>query len=461
MVLSRFRHFLDVLRSLWPRSAVRLSRKGAHLRDQGKLDEAIAVLDQAISLNPQLAAAYAYRCTCYCDRQEHTKAIEDANRAIALAPKTAWVYWFRSWSWYCLDKLDSALADMDEALRLEPQNASFQHSRAHVLFKLGRIDEASAQYDAALVQDPKFKKGWLGAKIALKRGKWKEAIELFDVVVEADPTNARVYYDRGEAWYRLYEYEKALCDLDETVRLAPESAVFQYFRAQILLELGRIEEASTEYEAALVRKPGLEGGWLSGAIALKRGMFREAIEQFDAVLTIDPTRARVYCDRGEAWYRLGEYKNALRDLDEAAKRAPDHAVFHLNRAKTLCALARYADADRELREAMERYSDRADVCLYYALFMATCPQAELRNGKLAVAMALKVVELAGGKPNSKQCAILAAAYAETGDFAEAIRWQSESLATATEKGRSTQQARLEQYQAGTPLRMPDGPDSES
>ncbi|NLS91140.1 MAG: tetratricopeptide repeat protein [Planctomycetaceae bacterium] len=352
MVLSRFRHFLDVLRSLWPRSTVRLIRKGARLREQGKLDEAIAVLDQAISLNPQLAEAYAHRCACYSDREEYAKAIEDADRAIALDPKIAWVYRARALAWYCLDELDSALADMDEALRLEPQNAAFQHSRAQVLLGLGRIDEASAQYEAAAARAPDLRGGWLGGAILLKQGKWRDAVEHYSAMLEADPTDARAYYDRGEAWYCLGEYEHALRDIDEALRLGPVNAASQHSRAQVLFELGRIDEASAQYESALARDPDLGGGWLGGALALKQGNYQEAIEHFKGELEADPTNARAHYDRGLAWYHLGEYGEALCDLDEAVCLAPKNRPILQLRAKLLFLLDRIEEASAAYETAL-------------------------------------------------------------------------------------------------------------
>ena len=62
MVFNLFSQYLGSLRSLWPQSAVRLRNKGERLRERGKLDEAVAVLDRAIGLDPQLAEAYANRC---------------------------------------------------------------------------------------------------------------------------------------------------------------------------------------------------------------------------------------------------------------------------------------------------------------------------------------------------------------------------------------------------------------
>jgi hypothetical protein len=47
---------------------------------------------------------------------------------------------------------------------------------------------------------------------------------------------------------------------------------------------------------------------------------------------------------------------------------------------------------------------------------------------------------------------LAAALAETGDFAEAARWQDEALGLYPEEERAAGQARLELYRAGRPYR---------
>jgi tetratricopeptide (TPR) repeat protein len=61
-----------------------------------------------------------------------------------------------------------------------------------------------------------------------------------------------------------------------------------------------------------------------------------------------------------------------------------------------------------------------------AWMLASCPVARIRNGREAVVSATRVCELTGwSDPNN--LAILAAAYSETGDFAAAIRWQSQAV----------------------------------
>jgi tetratricopeptide (TPR) repeat protein len=559
MPFSRFRQSLEALRSLWPQSAARLVRKGARLRERGKLDEALAALDEAIDLDSKMAEAYAHRCACYCDLDEYAKAIEDANQAITLAPEKANAYLWRAdaahrlgqnesaiadlnkaqqfdpkdtWIYYkrgtarCaaedypaaladvdrfleehpeeaygyetrasarrgLGELDSALAAIDEAVRRDPKNGRFHFFRAGLLSELDRPEEAFGEYEAALAQDCELaddlrnvaivRQKWLGGSIARKRGDYREAIDQYgtalDILEQSDDFEesahrlARLYRDRGIAWHSLGEYQHALRDLDEVVRLKPEDENSLYFRAELLLLCDRTEEASATYESAQEIDPEPEEGWdektiahrnwLAGAIALKQGDLREAIEQFDAALEADPTIARVYNDRGEAWYQMGEYERALSDFDKAVTLAPENSVHYINRANALMGLRRYADGKRDLVEARRRGPDCARSYRYLAWYMATCPEPEFRNGRQAVAMAHKAIELAGGHPTRRLCATLAAACAENGDFDEAIRWQTEVLATVPDEDRFECEAILEKYRAGIPHRMPESEDWES
>ena len=573
MLFSLSPQFLEVFRSLWPRSAARLVHKGARLRKRDKLDEAVAVLDKAIDLDSKMAKAYAHRCACYCDLDEYAKAIEDANQAVALAPEKANAYLWRAdaahrlgqnesaiadlnkalqldpkdtWIYYkrgtarCaagdyraaladverflkehpeeafgyetlasarhgLGELDSALEAIDEAVRLGPKNGRFLFVRAGLLSELDRQEEAFAEYEAALAQDCAIqedlrrmaivRKEWLGGSLARKRGSYREAIEHYGTAMEIlkqsddfeESTHrlARLYYDRGVAWHSLAEYQHALRDLDEVVRLKPEDENSLYFRAELLLLCGRIEEASATYETAREHAPNakkewsngttVKRSWLAGALALEKGNLTEAIEQFDAALqaieqsegaqTSDHGLARVYNDRGDARYRLGEFERALRDYDEAVALDADHPVYYINRAQAFMGLRRYGDAERDLVEATRRGPDNVHAYGYLAWFRATCSAAEFRNGKQAVAMARRAVELGSKHPGNRQCAILAAAYAEDGNFAEAVRLQTERLAAVPddvpEEQRRECQERLEKYQAGIPHRWAESEDSES
>jgi len=92
-----------------------------------------------------------------------------------------------------------------------------------------------------------------------------------------------------------------------------------------------------------------------------------------------------------------------------------------------------------------------------AWLQATCPVAELRNGAKAIEYATKACELTKWK-TANNVDTLAAAYAESGDFKSAEKWQKEAINLLTEKEpagwRAEFEARLKLYQSGKPYHGP-------
>jgi serine/threonine-protein kinase len=87
-----------------------------------------------------------------------------------------------------------------------------------------------------------------------------------------------------------------------------------------------------------------------------------------------------------------------------------------------------------------------------ALLLATCPEAAIRNGRHAVALAKQACELL--KEDADCLDALAAAHAEAGEFPEAVRRAEEAVRLAPDDAaRSQYEARLKLYQEGKPCRV--------
>ncbi len=120
-----------------------------------------------------------------------------------------------------------------------------------------------------------------------------------------------------------------------------------------------------------------------------------------------------------------------------------------------------AEASRKRhREQLEQYRKAAEggqppALNELAWFLATCSEAELRDGLTAVSLAEKAVQ-ATERKDAMILDTLSAAYAETGQFPKAISTQKEAivlLEDELQKGDFASRLRL--YESGFPYRQPD------
>ena len=124
---------------------------------------------------------------------------------------------------------------------------------------------------------------------------------------------------------------------------------------------------------------------------------------------------------------------------------------------------KYAEALADCDELIRLYPDLPWAYQRRAWILATCPDAKIRDGKLAIAAATRAAELTNWK-DARGLATLAAAYAEAGDFASAVRWQQRGLELEQEflkrfpppgggmVAPSVVEGRLVLYKAGKPFR---------
>jgi protein O-mannosyl-transferase len=153
--------------------------------------------------------------------------------------------------------------------------------------------------------------------------------------------------------------------------------------------------------------------------------------------------------------RNGKFEEAIMHFREALRLNPRMADTYYNLAAIYAAQHRMDDALANCKEAI-RLAPTAPQCMNeLAWFYATCPRAEIRNGPEAVRLAEQACQITK-RQDTDMLDTLAAAYAETGRFAEAIKTAEEirilALLAHDTNSAVAVNKRLELYQAGKPYR---------
>lgn len=128
--------------------------RGQVLAHSGKLDEALAEFEQALTADPYNIQALYGRALIYQGRGQHQQAIDDFTAASGLAPQKAEPLVGRATSYLALDKAKQAATDLDEAVQTDPNNVAAWSARGQAYERLGDKAKAAASYNRVLALRP-------------------------------------------------------------------------------------------------------------------------------------------------------------------------------------------------------------------------------------------------------------------------------------------------------------------
>jgi tetratricopeptide (TPR) repeat protein len=214
----------------------------------------------------------------------------------------------------------------------------------------------------------------------------------YDEVLRLDPTHAGAFRGRGNLWLRKGEYDKAISDYSEAIRLNPKDYLAYVNRA---------------------------GTWEN------KQEYDKAISDYGEAIRLNPSDSLAYEGRAGTWKERGDYDKAINDYTQAIKINPNSFNYSL-RGELWADQKVYDKAIRDFRDAIRIDPDSPFAYADFAWILATCPDATYRNGTKAVEYAKKADELdvTGELPWEE---VIAAAYAEAGDFDEAVKWQQKYI----------------------------------
>ncbi len=233
------------------------SNHGNVLRAEGRLSESLAAQDRALTLKPDYAAAQNRRALVLRDLGRLDEALAAVHQALTIRPHDLEALNTRGMIFTDLKRYDEALESYDRALAVTPGFPDTLNNRALVLKTLKRPDEALVAVERALAAHSGFAEAWNNRGIILfELKRMGEAIASYEQALRLRPDYAEAFNNRAVALWSLKRFAESLEDCDRAIALKPGFADAFYNRGNALAELNRPAEALTSHERALEIDPG-------------------------------------------------------------------------------------------------------------------------------------------------------------------------------------------------------------
>ena len=353
------------------------------------------------------------------------------------------------------------MTDYAEAIRLDPKNTELISARGAIWLKAGQFDMAIADFGEAIRINPKDVNALLSRSLCYQfKNEIDSALTDAEEAVRLYPKNALGFGRRG--WLNVLKgnYAKALSDLDEAIRLDPKYADALAYRAIIRsgcpdTKLRNATKALEDAKQACELTNWKVGSNLEAyaAACAAGGNFDDAVKWQKKAME----DSRYMRATGANAKRLLEQYEAKKPFPEAKppEPAPTDAKGFLDRGKQSLGTKAYAAAVKDFDEAIHLDPKNAEAFHFRGLIRAACPDAKLRDAEKALADGQMAAVHLTDSQAPFHMEVVAAAYAEAGNFPEAIKWQQLALTDrvyAQVRGAEGQKM-LKLYEAKRPYRL--------
>ena len=277
------------------------------------------------------------------------------------------------------------------------------------------------------------KGGWLWEKEVIP---FNESIELLTERVTKEK-NGENYHLRGVAYLAHGQFDKAIADSTESLRLKPRNAGALNNRGQASYSKGDFKSAVEDFTAAIAieaKNPLMLNNRALAYIELDDST--NAMTDLQAALALVPDYAEALNNRGVVHQKLEKVDDAIADFSKALEVDPKYTDALENRAFAYLEKDDQARAIADLEAAMLLNPRSYEAANDLAWLLATSSDAKVRDPRRALMLSKEACRLSKHQ-EWNALDTLAVVYAENGEFAEAKKWLEAAmkLAPADEKTR--------------------------
>ena len=293
---------------------------------------------------------------------------------------------------------------------------------------------------------------YLAGNALLQAGKIDQAMTKYREALNINANHVQALNSLATAFFQSSDFSEAEKNYKRVIQLQPDFAPAHNNLGSLYQKQKQNGLALQHYREAVRLNPRYSKAYNNIGVMLRsRREFVDAEKNFRKAIDIDSQLVEAHFNLGtvlDATQQPNEamdcYKNAIRLNDR-------YGPAYLRLGMQFESQGLWRQAISTLQRGLGCPSPPIDMGRRLAWLLATCPDDSLRNGKVALQIAQGCVNATKGA-DAISMSSLAAAYAETGDFGEAEKWQTRAVKIAASISKATHMERLRTIQQGSPLR---------
>jgi tetratricopeptide (TPR) repeat protein len=221
---------------------------------------------------------------------------------------------------------------------------------AYQLYTQRRVKEALTVYDQVIQTDKLNAEAWQGRGLTQAlNSQHRAALTSFEEALRLNPSLVAALNGKGTALNMLHLNKEALDVFEHAIQLDSTNAVAWNGKGAVLSALGQPEQALEAFKFALHFDPQMAQAWSNKGLVLRQlKRHLEALRSFEQALSFDSSSAIYWNGKGLVLYEMGRLGDAWQAYQEAIKRNPNYAP-------SLFGLGQVFYAQQKYRSALEKY----------------------------------------------------------------------------------------------------------
>lgn len=343
------------------------------------------------AMTPQANSLYQQACSAEY-KEDYKTAIEKLTEALAISPDDVMIY-------TKLAGVYSEMGEYDKALNAYQKVAELKPTDGYIYISVGSIYE--------------------------NQGKYKEALSAYNKVMEMCPEYLYNYLNIGNAQYQLGDYKSAIGNYNKFLSTYSQHREARENLAASYLSDGNYQSAVNEYANIYAKNPSAFKDFSKYGLALfEVKNYEKAAEFLEKAVDADPDNSSAHINLALSYQELGKNKLALSQYDVVFRQQPSLHSLRFDYGNLLAEMDKEEAAIENYKIYIENYPQDArayqNIAIVYRRLLKTDD---------AIANYEKALKLQKDKRNIEIVKDLAECYHLNKDYANAIKYYDEVLAS--------------------------------